>query len=52
MIARGHEFLEAEDVVEEREGYVVVQKHEDVRALVERVDLRRSDAGHHSYAGA
>jgi hypothetical protein len=46
VIAPGHEFLAAEDVLEEREGYVVVQKHEDVRALVERMDLRRSDAGH------
>ena len=42
VIAPGHEFLEAEDVVEEHAGYVVVRKHEDVRALVERMDLRRS----------
>src|SRR3954451_7656656 len=49
VIAFGHEFREAEDVVEEHEGYVVVQKHEDVRALVERMDLRRSDSGPASY---
>jgi hypothetical protein len=48
VIAPGHEFREAEDVVEEHDGYVVVQKHEDVRALVERLDLRRSDSGHDS----
>jgi hypothetical protein len=40
LIARGHEFPEAEDVVEEHDGYVVVQKHEDVRDLVERMNLR------------
>ena len=41
VIAHGHEFPEAEDVVEQHAGYVVVQKHEDVRGLVERMDLRR-----------
>jgi hypothetical protein len=45
VIAPGHEFLAAEDVAEQHEGYVVVQKHEDVRALVERMDLRRDDRG-------
>jgi hypothetical protein len=44
VIAPGHEFADAEDVVEERDGYVVVRKHDDVRAIVERMDLRRSDA--------
>jgi hypothetical protein len=44
VVAQGHEFAEAEDVVEEHEGYVVVRKHDDVRALVERMDFRRSDA--------
>ena len=44
VIAHGHEFLEAEDVVEEHDGYVVVRKHDEVRALVERMDLRRADA--------
>src|SRR3954453_22596655 len=40
VIAHGHELPDVEDVVEEHEGYVVVQKHEEVRALVERLDLR------------
>jgi hypothetical protein len=44
VIAHGHEFPDAEDVVEEHEGYVVVSKHDDVRALVERMDLRRPDS--------
>ena len=44
IVAHGHEFPEAEDVVEEHEGYVVVRKHDEVRALVERMDLRRADA--------
>jgi hypothetical protein len=44
IVAYGHEFAEAEDVVEEHEGYVVVRKHDDVRALVERMDLRRADS--------
>jgi hypothetical protein len=44
IVAHGHEFPEAEDVVEEHESYVVVHKHDDVRALVERMDLRRADA--------
>ena len=47
VIAPGHELLAAEDVVEDRPGYGVVQKHEDVRALVERMDLRRGDHGPH-----
>ncbi len=40
LIAPGHDFPEAEDVVEEHAGYVVIQKHEDVRDLVERMNLR------------
>jgi hypothetical protein len=44
VLAHGHEFPEAEDVVEEHDGYVVVRKHEEVRALVERMDLRRADS--------
>src|SRR3712207_5152857 len=40
VVAPGHERLEVEDVVERRDGYVVVQKHEDVRDLVERLSLR------------
>ena len=39
LIAPGHDFPEAEDVVEEHAGYVVIQKHEDVRDLVERMNL-------------
>jgi len=40
LVAPGHELLEAEDLVERRDGYVVVRKHEDVRDLVERLNLR------------
>ena len=40
-VVAGHVFPEAERVVEEHEGYVVVQKNEDVRGLVERADPRR-----------
>jgi hypothetical protein len=41
LVAPGHDFPDAEDVVEVHERYVVVQKHEDVADLVERLDLRR-----------
>src|SRR3954451_12627752 len=40
VLATGHELLEAEDVIERHDGYLVVQKHEDVRELVERLSLR------------
>jgi hypothetical protein len=43
VIAPRHDFPEAEDVVEEHDGYSVVHKHEDVADFVERTDLRRSD---------
>lgn len=36
MVVPGHEVPEAEDVVDEREGYVVVRKHDDVEEIVER----------------
>jgi len=44
LLAPRHEMPEAEDVIEQHDGYVVVQKHEDVRDLVERLNLRRPDA--------
>ncbi|HWT22127.1 MAG TPA: hypothetical protein VN213_01350 [Solirubrobacteraceae bacterium] len=36
----GHETLEAERVVERRDGYIVVEKHADVRDVAERTDPR------------
>ncbi len=36
----GHEVLEVERVVEEHEGHVVVEKHEDVAHIVEAADDR------------
>ena len=44
LVARGHEITEAEEVVEEQDGYVVVRKHEDVADLVRRLNLRYSPA--------
>jgi hypothetical protein len=43
MVAPGHDFPESERVIEERDGYVIVQKNEGVRVLVELMDLRRSE---------
>jgi len=37
----GHVFWEAERVVEERDGYLVVEKNEDVRGIVVESDPRR-----------
>jgi hypothetical protein len=37
---RGHEEPEAEDVVDERDGFVVVRKHEDVADIAQRTDPR------------
>jgi hypothetical protein len=37
----GHEAPGAEDVVDRRDGYVVVRKHEDVADIVARTDPRR-----------
>lgn len=36
----GHLFPEAERVVEERDGYLVVEKYDDVRSIVERSNPR------------
>jgi hypothetical protein len=46
IVMPGHDFPEAEDVVEVHESYVVVEKHEDVAELVERMDVRRR-VNHH-----
>jgi hypothetical protein len=40
VVLPGHEFPEAEDVVEKDEGYEIVRKHENMRAVVERSDPR------------
>ena len=42
FVRPGHVFLEAETVVEQRDGFHIVQKHEDVRPIVEQSDPRRS----------
>ena len=36
MVVPGHEVPDAECVVDERDGYVVVRKHDDVAEIVER----------------
>src|SRR3954471_12985014 len=41
IVVPGHELLAAETVVERHDQYFVVEKPEEVRALVERMDLRR-----------
>lgn len=38
VVALGHVFPEVERVVERHVGYAVVEKHEDVRAIVDRTD--------------
>ena len=45
IIRPGHEIAEAEDVVENADGYEVVRKHENMRPVVERSDPRRRNAG-------
>jgi hypothetical protein len=40
VIQPGHELLEAERVVAEREAYFVVEKHEAAAAVAERTDPR------------
>jgi len=40
LIAPGHETQDAEEVVERDERFWVVQKHENVRAIVEASDTR------------
>jgi hypothetical protein len=42
IIRPGHEIPDAEDVVEAADGYEVVRKREDMRAVVERSDPRRA----------
>jgi hypothetical protein len=44
LVAQGHEITEAEDVVEQHDGYMVVRKHEDVGDLVRRLNLRYPSA--------
>lgn len=40
----GHEAPDAEDVVDDRSGYRVVRKHEDVAPIAERGHRRRDEA--------
>jgi hypothetical protein len=40
IVAPGHELPAAENVVERHDRYFVVEKHEEVWAIVERMDLR------------
>jgi hypothetical protein len=40
FLVPGHEAPEAEDVVDEGDGYLVVRKHEDVADIVEQADPR------------
>lgn len=42
LIVPGHDIPEVEDVIERAERYAIVQKHENVRAIVEQTDPRRS----------
>ncbi|HEY0343503.1 MAG TPA: hypothetical protein VGC59_02585 [Solirubrobacteraceae bacterium] len=41
LIARDHQAADVEDVVDDGDGYLVVRKHEDTRAIVEDTDPRR-----------
>lgn len=41
IVSPGHEFPEAEDIIEEEAGYEIVRKHENMRSVVERSDPRR-----------
>ena len=40
ILVPGHEILDAEDVVDDGDGYVVVRKHDDVADIVRRGDPR------------
>jgi hypothetical protein len=40
-VVNGHVFPEAEDVVAEPNGYEVVEKHEDLDGITERLDPRK-----------
>ena len=44
VVAPGHVFTEVEQVVEEHDGYLVVEKKKDVRDIVEQTDPRRGPA--------
>ena len=41
IVLPGHEAPDAEDLVSDRDGYVIVRKHADVAKIVERTDPRR-----------
>ena len=41
FVVPGHEEPDAEDVVDEGDGYVIVRKHEDVAEIAESTDPRR-----------
>ncbi|HWI09350.1 MAG TPA: hypothetical protein VNT54_17765 [Solirubrobacteraceae bacterium] len=41
FVVAGHEAPDAEDVLDEAGGYLVVRKHEDVAKITERTDPRR-----------
>jgi hypothetical protein len=45
VVARDHVFLDAENVVEEDDGYMVVEKHGDLHRIVEAADPRRPILG-------
>jgi hypothetical protein len=45
VLVPGHELLDAEDVVDTGGGYIIVRKHEDVAAIVERTNPRRGTVG-------
>lgn len=40
ILRPGHDMADAEDVVAEREGYVIVRKHDDVAGIVARGHMR------------
>ena len=40
FVVPGHEIPDAEDVVDERDGYLIVRKHEDTAELAEVSDQR------------
>jgi hypothetical protein len=44
LIAPGHQAADVEDVVDDGDGYLVVRKHEDTRAIVESTDRRHDRA--------
>ena len=43
LLVPGHEAPDAEDVIDDGEGYVVVLKHADVEGIVRRGDPRTAD---------